>query len=274
MCSQKVSFPAGPVGPRMPVSFTKSCGIPRQPGRRHPHPKDAGFHHGFRGTALPTGPVARGAAVGTGDKWGSGSVQNHRDSPRGPPAARPHGTSVCPGTGDPPLPRSPAGVRGTNLCRRGDFCLLFCFALRCPCNCLLNPDCIIFIADDAQSRKALPAAARPGLVLLLTPRAVAGTVMTSSVLPACGSDALCAGAGRTGVPACPAVPLAAGGVNGRTAVPEERGSINNSEGDGTGSSLLPCRWGVPGRAASSSAARAGRCQTCDPPGPFTAVAGT
>lgn len=214
--------------------------------------------------------------------WGqvTSGVQNHRDSllpEAGPPAARPHGTSVCPGTGDTPpprLPRSPAGVRGTNLCRLGDFCLLFCFVLRCPCNCLLNPDCIIFIADDAQSGKALPRAARPGLVLLLTPKAVAGMAVTSSVLPARGSDALCAGAGRTGVPACPAVPLAAGGVNGRIAVPEERGSINNSEGDGTGSSLLPCRWGVPGRGASSSAARAGHCRNCDPPGPFTAVAGT
>lgn len=49
-----------------------------------------------------------------------------------------------------PPPRSPAGARGTDLCRLGDFCLLFCFVLRCPCNCLRNPDCIIFIADGAE----------------------------------------------------------------------------------------------------------------------------
>lgn len=199
--------------------------------------------------------------MGTSDKWGSGWVQRHRDSPlpeAGPPAARPHGSSVCPGTGDPP-PHSLAGARGTNLCRLEDFCLLFCFVLHCPCNCLLNPDCIIFIADDAQSRKALPWAAQPGLVSLLRPNAVAGRRATCSMLPARGTAALPAGVGRTRVPLCLALPSAAGGVNGRTAVPEERGSINNSEGEGTGSSLLPCRWGVPGRGASSSAARAGLC---------------
>lgn len=51
----------------------------------------------------------------------------------------------------PPVPRSrgppPCSLdeeRGTNLGRLGDFCLLVCFALRCPCNCLLNPAWIIF----------------------------------------------------------------------------------------------------------------------------------
>lgn len=268
ICSQKVSFPASPMGPRMPVSFTKSCRMPGGLGGRHPHPG------GCRFPSLLL--VVHGAAAGMGDERGSGSVQRHRDSPlpeAGPPAACPCGSNVCPGTGDPP-PCSPAGARGTNLCRLEDFCLLFCFVLRCPCNCLLNPDCIIFIADDAQSRKALPWATQPGLVLLLRPSAVARRPAACSVLPAHGTAALCAGAGRTGVPLCPAVLSAAGGVNGRTAVPEERGSINNSEGEGTGSSLLLCRWGVPRRGASSSAARAGRCRGCNTPGPFIPVAGT
>lgn len=80
----------------------------------------------------------------------------------------------CPQPPETPPPRSPSRTRGTNLCRLGDFCLPFCFVLRCPCNCLLNPDCISFIADGARSRKALPWAAQPALVLLLGPNAVTG----------------------------------------------------------------------------------------------------
>lgn len=97
---------------------------------------------------------------------------------------------------DPPS-CSPAGVRDTNLCRLEDSCLLFCFVLRCPCNCLLNPDCMVLIAEllcCSSDHCGWEAAAGP-------------------LLPARGTTARCAGTGRTRGSMCPALPLAAGGVN-------------------------------------------------------------
>lgn len=104
----------------------------------------------------------------------------------GPPTA---GPLVSPGPGDAP-PRSLDEARGTNLCRLGDFCLLLCFVLRCPCNWLPNPARIIFIADDAQSSGLCPgpcSAPQPG-----APRPCQG----GAALPGGGSFQNCCAAGK------------------------------------------------------------------------------
>lgn len=73
----------------------------------------------------------------------------------------------------PPPLLAPAWARGTNLRRLGDFCILFCFVLRCPCNCLPNPNCIIFTADGAQ--RLCPGLLSQGLGLLLRTSVAAGS---------------------------------------------------------------------------------------------------
>lgn len=182
---------------------------------------------------------------------------------RVPPAA------ACARARETPPPHSPPRARGTNLCRLGDFCLLVCFVLRCPCNCLLNPDGIIFIADDAQSRKALPWAAQPGLVSLLGPSGRGANSLLR--VPARVTAALPAGTGRTGVPPCRRL---VGELMAELLCRRKRARLIIQREEGTGSSLLPCRRGAPGRGASPSAARAGGGRGCDNPDPFGAGAGT
>lgn len=194
MCSQKVPFPAGPVGPRTPVSFTKSyviLGRGGWAGGKHPPPKGACFHHRSCGTRLyPPALCCSWGRVTSGAPAGCQGTVTRRCPRQGHPQRVPDGAACAQAPEDtnhlpPPRPRphSPSRARGTNLCRLGDFCRLFCFVLRCPCNCLLNPRCIIFIADDAQSGKALPRAAQPRLVLLLRPSGREGARRSLPVAP-------------------------------------------------------------------------------------------
>jgi len=91
---------------------------------------------------------------------GSGCSAGYQVSPSIPPWGRAagiphlHGPIAARngawGIRDPP--RTPGWLRSTGLCSQGDFCILFCFVLRCLCNCRLNPAWIILLADGARRR--------------------------------------------------------------------------------------------------------------------------